>query len=158
MFVRMNCGIGLQTRKHTSLGSGRDHDVLGIMRLRAAVRRLDLDFTAAFQGPEAFDPLDLVLLHQSFDALGVLGHDAVLAALHKRHIQAWIVAVDALFLRIFEVLPHIGAMQQGLGRNAADMETGTPELRVLFDDRRLQTILPGADGSRVSARSAADDD
>ena len=103
-------------------------------------------------------PLDFVLLHQTFDAFGVLGHDLVLAVLHQRQVEARIFAVDALFRRVLEVVPNIRAMKQRLGGDTAYMQTGAAEFRVLFDDRGLEAVLAGTNCRRVPARSATDDD
>ena len=128
------------------------------MRLRAAIGALHFDLAAALECGESFDPLDLVLLHQAFDALGVLGHDLVLAVLDQGQVQARVVAVDALFDRILEVIPNVGAVQQRFGWNTADMQTCAAEFRVLLDDRGLETVLAGTHRRRVPARSATDDD
>ena len=105
----------------------------------------------------ALDPVDLVLLHQELDALGVLGDDLVLAIEHHGVIQPRILAVDAVFAGVQEVLPDIGRVQQRFGRDAADMQAGAAQLGVFFDDGGLQAVLPGANRRRVAAGAAPDD-
>jgi len=67
-----------ESGQHAGFGAGGDEDVLGFERL-SAFGAFDLDFAAAFDGAEACDDVDLVLLHEELDALGVLGDDFVFA-------------------------------------------------------------------------------
>ena len=66
-------------------------------RICLPASRGDFDLAGAGQAAVALDHVDLVLLHQELDALGVLGDDLVLAVEHQREIQARILAVDAVF-------------------------------------------------------------
>ena len=49
-------------------------------------------------------------------------------------------------------------MQQGLGRDAADVEADTAQGGVALDDDDLHAQISGAEGSRVTTRAAADDE
>ena len=87
MLVRMNCGSGCKPGQHARFRAGGDDDVLRLEGLRAAVSAL----TSTLPPPlasRALDPLDLVLLHQELDALGVLGDDPVLAVVDQRQVEA----------------------------------------------------------------------
>ena len=106
----------------------------------------------------AFHGLDLVLLHQELEALGVLGDDFLLALLNRGPVQlARVHAFDAEFLGLFQVIPEFGVEQQRLGRDAAHVQAGAAEESVFFDESGLQAVLAGANRGSVSGRSAADD-
>ncbi len=57
-----------------------------------------------------------------------------------------------------EAIPNVGGVEKSLGRDAADVEAGAAQLRVLFNDCCFESVLPGAHGSRVSTGSTPDDD
>ena len=56
------------------------------------------------------------------------------------------------------LLEQLGRVQQRLRRNAADIEAGAAEGRVLLDHRHLHAELRGADGADIAAGAGADDD
>ena len=88
----------------------------------------------------------------------MLGHDLRLALLDGRPIQlARVHAFDTEFFRLFQVVPELGIEQQGLGRDAADVQAGAAEHVVLLDECGFQSILAGADGGGVAGRTTADD-
>src|SRR5262249_31647698 len=51
----------------------------------------------------------------------------------------------------------VGGVEQGLGRDAADVHADAAEL-LLLDDGDREAELGGADGADIAARSAAEDD
>ena len=104
-------------------------------------------FPGTRQAAETLDHVDLVLLHQEVDALGVLGDDLVLAVEDQREIQARIFAMDAVFDGVLEMLPNVGRVQEGFGGNAAHMQAAAAQFRVFFDDGDLQAVL-----SRTNSR------
>src|SRR5262249_1272353 len=55
-------------------------------------------------------------------------------------------------------LVEFGCVQQRLGRDTADIETGAAKTIALFDDRRLEAQLGAARGAVVAAGAGADDD
>jgi len=82
--------------------------------------------------------------------------DAVLALLHLGVVEARVFALDAFLVRVDDALPDIGGVEQGLGGNAPHQEAGAAEASLFFDERRLETVLAGADGRGVAARAAPD--
>src|ERR1700688_999290 len=102
--------------------------------------------------------LDLILLHQEFETFSVLRYDLRFTILHRSPVQfARVHALDSKFLGIFEMVPEFSVEQQGLGRNAAHVQTGASQKSVFFDECGFQTPLSRANGSGVPGRSAADD-
>ena len=91
------------------------------------------------------------------DAVGVLGDDVVLALLHLGIIEARILAQDAVFFGVLEVLPHIGGVEQRLGGNASHQEAGSAEFGLVFDEGGFQSVLAGADGCGVAAGTTPND-
>ena len=161
MLVRMR-SLGLEAGKHARFRArGENH----VLRLQMAGLVVVHDFDGqhailrrAGQLAVALHGLNLILLHQELEALGVLGHDLRLAILNRGPVQlARVHALDAKFLGVFEVVPEFGVEQQRLGRNAAHVQAGAAEESVFFDECGFQALLAGANGGGVSGRSAADD-
>ncbi len=98
--------VRLQPGEHARFRSGGDDDVLGFHRLNAFFATY-FDVACAFDGSEALDPFDLVLLHQELDALGMFGDDAILPLDDLRIIQPRILALDTVRLRTEKVLPYV---------------------------------------------------
>ncbi len=94
---------------------------------------------------------------EKLDALGVPVDDAVLARQRRRPVQLEFGDVDAEFLGILERVVDFRVVQQDLGGDAADVQTGSSQEAVLFNDQSFQTPLRGANGGHVTARPAADD-
>jgi len=59
---------------------------------------------------------------------------------------------------MFEVVVNLGVEQDGLGRNAAPVQTSASQFLFPFDQGYLEPILPGANRGGISARAAANDD
>ncbi len=88
----------------------------------------------------------------------MLGDDLRLALLHDGPIHRRIAYVlDAELGGIPEMVEDLGAVEQGLRRDAADVQARSAELVVLLDQGRFESVLAGADRRRVAGRSTADD-
>ena len=122
-----------------------------------AVVVLDVDPGRAGEGAPAVDLGDLVLLHQEVDALDDAGAH-VAAALVGRAEGHRGVALDAeLRLLVLERVRQLGVLEQGLGRDAADVEADTsPVLRLHHGD--LLAELGGADRGDVATGAGAEDE
>ena len=144
---------------HRQVGKGArsvaagDDDVVGGDLLGAAIVPGQRQRGRIEEGRRAHQDRDLVLLHQEFDALGVLRDDTVFALHHLRKIERGLVDGDAFIARMGGEVPHVGGVEQGLGRNTADMKAGAAQFGVFFDNGRFQAVLSGADGGRVAARA-----
>ena len=73
-----------------------------------------------------------------------------------RVIQLRVRAMHAFGLRVLEVLPNIGGVQQRLGRNAAHQQACAAQAHLFLNQGRLQTILAGPHSCRIAARAAPD--
>ena len=60
--------------------------------------------------------------------------------------------------RVAGLVEQLGRVQQRLRRDAADIEAGAAEGRVLLDHRDLHAELRRADGADIAAGAGADDD
>src|SRR5262245_1662306 len=140
------------------VGSGGNDDVAGFQDLRGAVA-LHLDLSRGDDAAGAMHGIDLVLLEQELDPFDV-ALDAGVLELHQ--------AIE-IELRGFYLDPHaaeavtglfeqLGGMQQRLGRDAADIETGTAVGGALLHHRGLQAQLCRPDGAHIAAGAGADDD
>ena len=65
--------------------------------------------------------------------------------------------MNPLFFRMHEPVPHIRRMQQRLGRNATDQQASSAQPRVRLNAGDFQSILPGANRSRISTGTTPDD-
>ena len=134
---------------------GQD-DALGLVRLA-----LHLHATAAQQAAEALQHGHLVLLHEELDALGVLQHDAVLALDDGLQVGAQgllVHAIDAIVRGHLHLLEAVGALQPGLGGDAAPVEAGAAQLGILLHHGDAQAELGGADGGDVAAGTRTQDE
>src|ERR1700730_10776981 len=140
------------------IGAGGDDDVFGLEQLRLAVAARHLDLAGAEDPARAADDVDLVLLHQEFDALDV-AVDALLLEIHHRwQIELRRRYTDAHFREGMPgLLEHLRRMQQRLRRHAADVEAGAAERAVLLDHRDLHAELRRAYRADISAGTGADD-
>ena len=100
----------------------------------------------------------LARLEKHFDALGVLGDDAVLALLDLGVIEARVFDVYAVGFGVDEMLPDVGGVEQAFGGDTSHQKTGSAESGLAFDEGCFQSILAGADGCRVAAGTTPDDD
>ena len=146
-------GVGLKAGQHARLRAGGDQNVLRFERLGAFVG-LDFHLAGAFDGGEAGESLDLILLHQKLDAFGVFLDDAVLALDHLRVVEHRLLDRDAFVGGVVGEAPQLGGVQQRLGRNAADMQAGAAQFGVFFNDGGFQSVLAGAHRCRVAAGAA----
>ena len=92
--------IGLKAREHAGLRTRGEDDVLGLDDFLFARGRGDFDLAGAGEASAAEDPLDLVLLHQELDALGVLGDDLILTIADAAEIEARVIAEDAFLIGV----------------------------------------------------------
>ncbi len=151
-------GVGLQARGACALPSRWPARCARVSRICAGPSPVTSTLAGAGQAAVALDPVDLVLLHQELDALGVLGDDLVLAVEHQGEIEARIIAMDAVFFRVLEALPDVGGVEESLGGDAAHVQAGSAQLGVFFDDGGFEAVLSRANGRRISTGAAPDDD
>src|SRR5690606_26105536 len=114
-----------------------DDDVL---RLERALARLHL----ARRGNAAFalHPLDLVLLEEELDALGVAVDGLVLEGEHLFQVELRLRHLDSHTLEaLARLMEEFGGMEQRLRGNAADIEAGAAEPVALFHHRDIEPEL-----------------
>src|SRR4029450_4448852 len=100
----------------------------------------------------------VVAVHTRAQDAGERFHDLVFTTEHGREVEADLVEHDAVFGRLFLCKNKmIAGGEKGFARDAADIETGTAEFFILFDDGGRKSELGGADGSDIAARTGADD-
>src|SRR4029079_19772510 len=86
-------------------------------------------------------------------------HDGVLALLHRWHIEVDLRQDDAVpgaLVRGQRI--ELAGIEQGLARDAADVQAGAAERGAFLDAGDLLAELGGADGGDVPARPGPDDD
>src|SRR5579871_675339 len=151
-------GVRLQTRQHARFRSRGEQNEPRFQDLPGALGCRQFDLPRPRQLSVALDPFDLVLLHQVLDAFGVLGNDSVSTVADERKIQARILAMNAFLVGMDETIPNIRRVQEGFGRNAADMQTASAKLGVFLNNGGFQAVLTRANGRRIPTGTAPDDD
>ena len=148
-----------QERQVDRGAAGRQQDVLGFEGGRAAFVELDDDAGGRGHLGGAVDRLDLVLLEEAADAVGEPLDDRVLASQHRREVELDLADLDAVLgeLRAGEE-EQLAGVEQGLARDAADVEAGAAEGGALLDAGHLHPKLSGADGGDIAAGAGSNDD
>ncbi|MCY1432238.1 hypothetical protein D9M71_482290 [compost metagenome] len=145
-------------RQGGRLGAGGNDDVLGLQRGFTAVLGLDHNLANAIQAAPAFDPLDLVLAKQVFDALGQACHALILLFHHLGEVEGGLYFdTEVGELVTAGSFVKLRSMQQCLGWHAADVQAGTAQGRAAFHAGNAQAQLASTDGCVVAARATADD-
>ncbi len=146
--------IHLDTAQGRGFRTRGDDDVL-----RGVVGARDLHGARRGNPPLPLQPGHLVLLEKELDALDVGGDDLRLACLHLREVERDLPDADAMLSEVLAgFLEHFRGMQQGLGRDAADVEAGAAQRLALFHAGHLHAELRGTDGADIAARTGADHD
>ncbi|MNE01767.1 hypothetical protein D3C80_942170 [compost metagenome] len=140
------------------LGAGGEDHVLGFDDLHLAVGTGDFHLLVGQQLAVAFQQGHAVGLEQGGDAAGQVLDDGVLAANHRRYVDADALGFDAVDFEAFvSLMVLVGAVQQRLRRNAADVQAGAAQsglailVLVLLDAGGLETELGCLDGGNVAA-------
>ena len=151
--------VDLDARQAGHVGARGDDDVLRLEHLVRAVLGRHLHLARRGDARGAEEGIDLVLLEQELDALGVAVDALLLEGQHRLEIERRRADADAeVGEMIARILEHVRGMQQGLRRNAADVEAGAAMGLALLDDGGLEAELGGPDGADVAAGTGADDD
>ena len=119
----------------------------------------DFDLAGLGDSGPAFDPIDLVLLEQELDTLGVGVDRVLLVGLHLRPVDRRAFALEAHVGKVmFGFVQHMGGMQQRLGRDTADVQARAAQRLAPFDTGGFEAQLGTADRGHIAAGAGADDD
>jgi methionine-S-sulfoxide reductase len=144
-------------RRHDA--AGRQHDVLRGQRAGSPSSPSTATSPCRHQTAGALDPLDLVLLEQVRDAVGVRLHHRVLAALHRGEVELDPRHAHAVFAQSVARLEEpLARLEERLARDAPDAHAGASEGGLLLDAGDAEPQLRGADRGDVAAGSGTDDD
>ncbi len=151
--------VDLHTRQGHDVGAGGDDDILCLNLRDLAVLGGHLDLACGQDLAGAVEGIDLVLLDQEADPADVGVDHILLVFHHDRQVELRLVDLDAEHVEaVTGLLEHFRGMQQRLGRNAADVETGAAVGGALFDNSYLQTELGRLDRTDIPPRAGSDDD
>ena len=92
---------------------------------------------------------------QVFQPLIVLANDLVLASPHRFPVDFYRTALDSELCTVPYVVINFRVEQQGLGGNAANIQTGASQSVLLLDHRGPQTPLSCPDRRYIAARAAS---
>ena len=127
--------------------------------LDRAVGRGDCDLAGARQSAVAQVARDFVLAKQPVDAFAQQFDNLLFAAKHRRQIEFHAGNFHAMFRQLgFRLGEFLARFQQRFAGNAANAQTRAAQPRFLIDAADVQAQLRGANGRRVTAGTAADDD
>ena len=127
--------VEFDARNGFGAGTSGQHHMRGLqLGHDLALGVLDRDLAAGRQPTPSSEYLNLVLLHQIGHAFGQLLSDLAAPANDRIPIHLGLINAQAEFLGAQEKLIHFGLLEQGLGGNAAPIETGAAQLGV-FDQR-----------------------
>ena len=149
--------VDRHARERRRFRAGRDQDPLRLERAQSAAVLLHLDAAGRGDPRRARDHRDFVLLEQERGAARELGHLLALALHHALEVERD--ALDAnpvVGQLVLRGRIALGAVQQRLRRDAADVQAGAAEQAALVDARGAHPELRGADRGHVAARAAAD--
>ena len=148
-----------QERKLDRLGPGGQDDVLGGDH-DVAVGGLHRAGLGVREGCPAGDHLDLGLLQQGGDAVVQLLDDAVLPLDRLLQVDGRLGRRDAqrsAARRLGHRLELAGCMDDGLGRNAADVQARPAEAVATVHQHGVEPQLPATDARDIAAGAGADD-
>src|SRR5581483_161496 len=149
--------VDLDALQLRDIRAGGKDNVLRLDDLRLAVGGGNLELSGAENLRPARDDVDLVLLHQEFDALDVAVDTLLLEIHHRRQIELRRRhAYTHLRKGMGGFLEHFGGVQERFRRHAPDIEARAAEGRILFDHGNLHAELGRADRADIPARTGAD--
>ncbi len=139
------------------MSAGREDDILCLDFFLPTCSQFDVNFASANEFGGTFDDFDLVLLHQETDALCQTRADLAAAFVGGGVIQFEIIKTKAVFFCAgTQGVSDLGVMKQGLGGDAAHVQTNTAQ-PLFFNDRGFQTQLGRANGGDITTRTSSND-
>ena len=145
-------------RQRQRLGAGRDDRLLEVDGGDAAFGQLDLQLVRRGEPAVAADGGDLALPGQSGQAAGEPRDHAVLPGSQLVEVDRRGAERDAVLAHLLGFGDDLGGVQQGLGRDAADVEADSAERRPAVDQHDLLAQVGRAERGRVAARPGAEDE
>ena len=113
---------------------------------------IDQDLTVLLKHCLALDDIDLVLLHQSGDAITHLIHHSIFVSMSLGEIKAQSIHTHSKNGAVLGMVIGLGGLKQSLGGHTSFIEADTSEL-FLFHQQGLETRTSGFLGSDVPSRS-----
>ena len=148
-----------EEREADRLAAAGHQDVRGLERDFAPVVQADDDRLGRGDPRGAEDRLDPVLLEEEPDAVGQSLDDLVLPREHRRDVDRQSADLDAVAAEpVVGQVVELARIEQGLARNAADVEAGAAQGRPLLDAGDLPPELCRPDGRDVTAGTRPDHD
>jgi hypothetical protein len=119
-------------------GASGDDDVLSAQGLLTTVVEGDLDGVGVDERSGTLDVVNAVLLEEELDTFGQTIDGLVLGLEHLGQVELDIADLDTALLGIVQnLVVEVGVVEEGLGGNAADVQTGTTEFSALLNTRGL---------------------
>ena len=146
--------VGHERQAH-GLGSCGDDAMIETQKFRS-LRIIDGHETRLDETRGAGLHVDLALLGKHLQTAGELADDARFPTAQFVEIDFGRTKSDAVIRHRCGLVDDLGSMQQGLGRNAADVETHAAERRPAFDQGDREPEIGRAKRRRISAGACAD--
>ena len=145
-------------RQRQGFRAGRDDRLLEVDVGHAAFGQLDLQLVRRGEPAVAPDGGDLALPGQPGQAAGEPPDHAVLPLPQLVQVDGGRTERDAVLAHLLGLGDDLGGVQQGLGRDAADVEADSAEGRPAVHEHDLLTQVGGSERGRVTARPGAEDE
>ncbi len=130
--------IDLEAWKRGGLATSGNENVLTLDTGLAALVQGNLDLMLVDEGSSALDILDTVLLEQKLDALRQARDGCFLRLHHALQVELDIADLDTPALGVVEdLVVQVGVVEERLGRNTTDVETGATEGAALLNAGNL---------------------
>jgi len=107
------------------------------------------------EGPQALQVLHLAALGHAGETAGELAHHLVLVGAQLVDVDVRRGEADAAVAQVPGFFEHGGDVQQGLGRNAADVEADAAQGGIALHQHGLHPQVGGAEGGGIAARTGA---
>ena len=132
-----------------------DHLLAAGLVLAAAVGDFHLDMVGIEEVAVTAHDLDLAALGHAGQAAGQFADDLFLVRAQLVDIDLRCGEADAQIIGVLGFFNDLGNVQQGLGGNAADVQTNAAERCITLDDDRLHPQVCRAEGGGITAGACA---
>src|SRR5690348_6430044 len=148
--------VNFHAGKGSGFRAGGNHRV-GSFNLGGFAVFFDGNSPRAGDASPASDGINFVFLEEHADSARMFLDDFVLAGQHGRPIDFDVFCFKPKFLGALKVVVNICVVQKYLGGNAAYMQAGTAEKRILLDYGCLEPPLACTNRGDITAGAAPDD-
>ena len=140
--------VDFQAGKGCCLATCRNQNILALDAGLATVVQGNLDLVLISKGASTLDVLNTILLQEELDALGQSSDCGILRLHELLQVEGHVADLDtAVFCVVLDRVVDVRVVEEGLGRDATDVEAGATQSPALFNAgdllRRGKTLETG---------------